>query len=438
MLRVNGVTYPDSPSNQEQPILIDYTTLKQLRDDSELMQGRNYFITDRDIQVRAFSTNLIEPRGVYYRTVSARGSFRVNSGNQGDILDVTVDGVDILGVAVPYNTSLAQTAADAAAQITAYAYTPFGATSAYRAFSKGKVVYIVAPKNLADSVNGFAVIVTVSTNPGDNLVADRFNSMGAAGQTPTPGIITGQILNNDIFYNFNDDIILTESDKHSNIIKGGFDSFPWGSFNVSIRVSGNTLLDECIIGAENNIGNIYNNFLANNSTIDATDNAGDIIGNTILNDSAMVWNLAAGDDKTDLLISGGNTFGVGSIVNLKVSILAADILTIGVTPVELIPAPGAGNFINLIGFQVKYNFVTLAYVSNDLWLIIDTASESISDGFQVLTALADKFIDPGLFSGTVNQLVENKALTITTSDGIDPTTGDGTLEIYLTYQIKTL
>lgn len=90
--------------------------------------------------------------------VLATGTVALNTGAAGSINTVTVNGIDILGGAVPFNGTLAQTAADVAAQINRNTSAPD-----YTATVSGSTVTISALPGTGTSPNGFVVAVTETT-----------------------------------------------------------------------------------------------------------------------------------------------------------------------------------------------------------------------------------------------------------------------------------
>lgn len=90
--------------------------------------------------------------------VRATGSVTLNTGAAGSVDTLTVDGVDILGGAVAFNTSLSQTATDVATAINAHK-----ATTEYVASASGAVITIKALPGTGTAPNGFVVASTVTT-----------------------------------------------------------------------------------------------------------------------------------------------------------------------------------------------------------------------------------------------------------------------------------
>lgn len=96
--------------------------------------------------------------GAYTAETLATGTVTLNSGASGSVDSITVNSVNILPAAVPFNTSLTQTAADVATAINK------GLTSPeYTATSAGAVITISAVPGTGTSPNTFVVTPTCTT-----------------------------------------------------------------------------------------------------------------------------------------------------------------------------------------------------------------------------------------------------------------------------------
>lgn len=171
---------------------------------------------------------------------------------------------------------------------------------------------------------------------------------------------------------------------------------------------------------------------------------------TLPNTQILVGN--AGNVATPVNMSGEATIANTGVVTLadsvkvyttRVDLNAVNILALGVTPVTLLPAPGAGKCIVLLDVTGRINFGTTAYVANTDLAIQDatTGNDLFTDGVlgtgTLLPSVATRVGKiPAAFSGTVI-ITENGAVNISAPSG-NPTVGDGTLNIYLTYKIITL
>lgn len=91
--------------------------------------------------------------------VQATGTITLTTGAAGSINTVTVNSVNIIpGGAVPFNTSLSQTATDLAAAINKGLSSP-----EYTAEASGPVVTIKAARGVGANANGFVVTATLTT-----------------------------------------------------------------------------------------------------------------------------------------------------------------------------------------------------------------------------------------------------------------------------------
>lgn len=96
--------------------------------------------------------------GAHTAEVLATGTVTLDTGASGSVNTVTVNSLNILPAAVPFNTSLTQTAADVAAAINKGMSDP-----EYTATSSGAVVTIKANRGTGATVNGYVVSATLTT-----------------------------------------------------------------------------------------------------------------------------------------------------------------------------------------------------------------------------------------------------------------------------------
>jgi hypothetical protein len=96
--------------------------------------------------------------GARTQEVLATGTVTLTGGAAGSINTVTVNSVNIIDTAVPFNTSLTQTASDLAAMINNSDSVP-----EYNATASGAVVTITSVRGAGAGPNGFAVAATLTT-----------------------------------------------------------------------------------------------------------------------------------------------------------------------------------------------------------------------------------------------------------------------------------
>lgn len=133
-----------------------------------------------------------------------------------------------------------------------------------------------------------------------------------------------------------------------------------------------------------------------------------------------------------------DNFAGGSLATVKVSLSSAQILALNTTPVTLVAAPGAGKIIQPIAVMFNLVYNTTTYATN---ILAQIRYAGISANFITSTIL-------GLTASTLARLLastsltfaavpSNTALILDTQTG-NPTTGNSTMDVYLTYTVITL
>jgi hypothetical protein len=156
-------------------------------------------------------------------------------------------------------------------------------------------------------------------------------------------------------------------------------------------------------------------------------------------------------------ISGGTLYGDGSnltninnYITTAITLTSLDILSLG-TPFELLPTPGVNNYYIVDRVVMEYSYGTSAYtfsVSQAFYLdgcfdsyIDKTILTSSANTVCVISGNLRNTYQVGVGSGSTlvktNKDVLNSNLLIGTQNGDNPTSGDGTLKIKITYKIET-
>lgn len=104
---------------------------------------------------------------------AATGTVTLTGGGAGSVDSITVNGVEVLGAAVPYNTDLNTTATDVATQINSFTSSP-----EYTAAAVGPVITITAASGLGSNPNGFVIVVSSTT-----ITTAKTNMGGGVGGT---------------------------------------------------------------------------------------------------------------------------------------------------------------------------------------------------------------------------------------------------------------
>lgn len=128
---------------------------------------------------------------------------------------------------------------------------------------------------------------------------------------------------------------------------------------------------------------------------------------------------------------------------LKITVDSAQIANMGTSPVELVAAPGAGKYIDVISITSFYNHNTSAWVLGGA-RVVAAYEDYFFTGTPIFSSLANTVITPTTRTGYVftrNSTYsdfENSAVQLTTDDNTDPINGDGSLIIFITYTINDL
>jgi hypothetical protein len=132
---------------------------------------------------------------------------------------------------------------------------------------------------------------------------------------------------------------------------------------------------------------------------------------------------------------------------VEVDISSAQILAMGSTPIELLPAAGAGKYYDIESIIFEYNYITSNYTTTSDYLTIKYGSyefgfvssfikTSSFDSFAIISRTPSLSIDP-VFVPATAFFPLNSGVTIETFDTDDPTNGDGTIRVIITYTTRT-
>jgi hypothetical protein len=119
-----------------------------------------------------------------------------------------------------------------------------------------------------------------------------------------------------------------------------------------------------------------------------------------------------------------------NINKIKATLSAAQVNALGTTPVELIAAAGVGTIIKVVSGVARINFGTVAFDDNVL-NIVDGGFGAGGGFLNATSTLIESLQTDGGY-----QLTDNGAITASGTDSV--AVGDGTVDIYLTYEIITL
>jgi hypothetical protein len=140
----------------------------------------------------------------------------------------------------------------------------------------------------------------------------------------------------------------------------------------------------------------------------------------------------------------------GGATTTVVNISSAEILAMGTSPIELLPAPGVGKFYDYHGY-LELTYGTTTYSLADAIMLGGLNSytgtflrQSIISNGDNCVCFFSNTLPQETFNGTsLPELVGNniilldEPIVLTTWNGTDPTLGDGTLRAIITYTTRT-
>lgn len=125
---------------------------------------------------------------------------------------------------------------------------------------------------------------------------------------------------------------------------------------------------------------------------------------------------------------------IGTELGYKsISLSSADILGLTATPIEFLPAPGAGKVYRLLSCIIDYTFGTIAYTNAGLKVYFLGGTSPVQDF--ILNSGSSAIRDAGI--ATQTNALANTAMWIGAAAGT-PASGDGTAKVHAYYQIVTL
>lgn len=125
-----------------------------------------------------------------------------------------------------------------------------------------------------------------------------------------------------------------------------------------------------------------------------------------------------------------------------VNISSAQILAMGTSPVELLPAAGAGKYYDYYGF-IEFNEGTTPYTNtqilalNDGWEV-KQVENPIDFGEKTFIKISSINYSQGVGSNILHKTQGlNQNVSLGTIDNSNPTDGDGTLRVVIYYKVRT-
>jgi len=127
----------------------------------------------------------------------------------------------------------------------------------------------------------------------------------------------------------------------------------------------------------------------------------------------------------------------GNTLRFHRRLTAAEVKTLGTTPITILNKPGNGKAISLIRSFAKLNWGSVAFDNNPINLTIDgNVSIWTITPFLSATAKTTKIFRAATNATTNAEIEENKALLVEGTDSA--ATGNSTVDLYITFEIVTL
>ena len=126
------------------------------------------------------------------------------------------------------------------------------------------------------------------------------------------------------------------------------------------------------------------------------------------------------------------------VITVKTSLTSSDILALNTTPITLVEAQGSGTIIQPLSIVLSVDYGTAAYATNTTLQIKYQALPGNMTTSTIISATQDTIVRtlPNT-TLTFTSLPINTPLVVDVASG-DPTAGDGTLDIYVSYVVITL
>ena len=132
---------------------------------------------------------------------------------------------------------------------------------------------------------------------------------------------------------------------------------------------------------------------------------------------------------------------------VEVDISSAQILAMGSTPIELLPAAGAGKYYDIDKIVIEYSHVTTTYTfSSEIYLSVNNVytvlGNSITNGANTVgivgsSIYSENYDDAGTLYPRLIHHELNESVKLMTWDNSNPTNGDGTIRVIITYTLRT-
>jgi len=122
----------------------------------------------------------------------------------------------------------------------------------------------------------------------------------------------------------------------------------------------------------------------------------------------------------------------------ELELTSAQILALNATPLQIIGAPGAGKYIDLISASYYFDYSTAVYATNTTLQLLSTGSSTaiLQDGGALISSISKggKFVQSAAPAAANTCIALNTGVSVTVATG-NPTAGSGVIKISVVYRI---
>jgi hypothetical protein len=134
--------------------------------------------------------------------------------------------------------------------------------------------------------------------------------------------------------------------------------------------------------------------------------------------------------------------GVVNVYEATVTITTAQVLQLNTTPIQIIAAPGAGKYIEVVSASVSVTYNSIPYITNTILILINTgavARQFTNTGALQTTVTTNFLFVPSnqINASTDTQCITNTALNVSTATG-NTTLGNSDIKVKVIYRIVTI
>lgn len=159
------------------------------------------------------------------------------------------------------------------------------------------------------------------------------------------------------------------------------------------------------------------------------------------NNDILMFSTGSGDYFTASLADVLEANGIERIYTDEITIASADVLTMGVTPIDLVAAPGASKELVLVDATGKITYNTTAYTTNTtIQIITQSGNAQASDAWLLkkTSSQSSRFTMAGTYaSAAESNVAENKKLQALVSGG-NPAAGDSDIKLFFKWYVQDL